>query len=50
MLRVRSDLYLFVALALVGVVLTAALLFLPDNREAVAEDMPAPASVPAAAK
>jgi hypothetical protein len=50
MLRIRSDLYLFVALALVGVVLTAALLFLPDHREVDARDMPAPASVPVAPK
>jgi hypothetical protein len=41
---------LFLALALVGIVLTAALLFLPDNRDAGAEDMPAPASIPAAPK
>jgi hypothetical protein len=43
--RIRSDLYLFVILGLVGVALTAALLFLPDQRKADAQDMPVPAGI-----
>lgn len=46
--RIRTDLYLFVVLALVGVALTAALLFLPDHRKVDTEDVPVPVGIPVA--